>query len=120
MKPRPEDRYRVDFPVYLSWQAANGANQRVSGRCVDLSPSGAKLETQNPLEARAQILMHSEAFGRMGVGTIRYCRRDGMKYRVGLQFGAVFELSDPVRRKILERVLRESAIPPKSAPKIAL
>jgi len=82
---------------------------------VDLSPSGAKLATQHRLEPRSQILVHSEAFGRMGMASIRYCRREGMKYSVGLEFGAVFELSDPVRKKILDRVLRKTADPPDPA-----
>jgi PilZ domain len=113
--PRPEDRHSVDFPVFLSWQAANGMIQRVSGRCLDLSASGARVETRDRMEQRAHVLMHSEAFGRMGTATVRYCRREGMKYIIGLQFGAVFGLSDPVRRKTLERVLREK-IPTEAPP----
>ena len=105
MLPRPEKRYRVDFPVFLTWQQKNGSIQRVSGRCVDLSPSGAKLETKDPIEPRTTIVVQSGQFGRMGMASIRYCRREGMKYSVGLEFSAVFGLSDPVRKKILEKVL---------------
>lgn len=107
MAARPEDRYQVDFHVFLSWQAKNGGIHRVPGRCVDLSSSGAKLETRDRLEVRASILVHSEQFGRMGTASIRYCVRKGMKYEVGLQFSSAVVLSDPVRKKILDRVLRE-------------
>jgi hypothetical protein len=103
MKTR-EERYEVDFTVFLSWQA-NDAVHRVTARCVNLSPSGAKLETRDRLEVRASVLVHSEHFGRMGLASIRYCVRKGMKYEVGLEFGATFGLSDPVRRKILDSVL---------------
>jgi hypothetical protein len=106
MGPRPEDRYTVDFPVFLSFEAADGTGQRVSGRCVDLSSSGAKLVTIDKLTIRSNILVHSEHFGRMGLASIRYCVRQGMKYEVGLQFSAPFGLSDPVRKKVLSRVLR--------------
>lgn len=99
-----EERYKVDFTVFLSWQA-NNAVHRVAARCVDLSPSGAKLETRDRLEVRSSILVQSNQFGRMGMASIRYCVRQGMKYEVGLEFGGTFELSDPVRRKILDAVL---------------
>jgi hypothetical protein len=108
---RPEERYDVDFPVLLSWQTANGLLHRVTGRCVDLSPSGAKLKTIDRLETGTGVLVHSEQFGRMGMANIRYCVRQGMKYEVGLQFSAAFGLSDPVRKKILERVLFDKTQP---------
>jgi hypothetical protein len=43
------------------------------------------------------------------MASIRYCRREGMKYNIGLEFEVAFGLSDPVRRTILERVLCEYA-----------
>jgi hypothetical protein len=104
MAPAREERHEVDFPVFLSWEA-NNAIQRVMARCVNLSPSGAKLETKDRLEVRTGVLVHSDRFGRMGTASIRYCVRNVMKYEVGLQFSATFGLSDPVRRKILTSVL---------------
>jgi Tfp pilus assembly protein PilV len=83
MRPRPEERYPVNFQVFLTWQK-NGVMQRVAGRCVDLSPSGARLETRDKLEARSTVLVHAEQFGRMGLASIRHCTRLGMKYNVGL------------------------------------
>jgi hypothetical protein len=109
MRTRPEERYRVDFSVFLSFQAGDGTSQRVSGRCVDLSTSGAKLETIDKLAVRSNILVHSEQFGRMGLASIRYCVRQAMKYEVGLQFSSPFGLSDPVRKKALSKVLRGGA-----------
>lgn len=79
---------------------------------MDLSPSGAKLETKDRLEPRSTIVVQSEQFGRMGMASIRYCNRAGMKYIVGLEFSSVFGLSDPVRRKILEKVLRPEPTTP--------
>ena len=106
MQERPEERYDVDFQVFLSWQAKHGAIQRVSGRCVDWSPSGANLQMKERLETHTAVLVHSEQFGRMGDASVRYCRREGMKYSVGLQFRTAFGMGDPVRRKILSLVLR--------------
>jgi Tfp pilus assembly protein PilV len=105
MRPRPEERYQVDFPVFLTWQK-NGVTQRVAGRCVDLSHSGAKLETRDKMETRSTVLVHSEQFGRMGMASIRHCTRYGMKYEVGLEFSSAFGMSSPMRRKALEQVRR--------------
>jgi hypothetical protein len=44
-------------------------------------------------------------FGSMGNASVRYCRRRPMKYAVGFQFSITFGLGDPVRRRILEKVL---------------
>lgn len=79
---------------------------RVIGRCVDLSPSGVKLEARDPLDSRAAVSVHSERFGRMGTAIVRYCNRRTMIYHVGLEFTVLFPLSDSVRRKILDSVLR--------------
>jgi hypothetical protein len=102
-----EQRYQVDFPVFLSWQV-NDAVHRVMARCVNLSPSGAKLETKDRLEAHTMVLVHSDRFGRMGMASIRYCARRTMKFEVGLEFSVTFGLSDPVRKKILDGVLEKS------------
>jgi hypothetical protein len=105
MRARSEERYPVDFQVFLTWQR-NGVTQRVVGRCVEISPSGARLETRDKLEPRSTVLAHSEQFGRMGLASIRHCTRLGMKYDVGLQFNTAFGMSSPVRRIALEQVRR--------------
>jgi hypothetical protein len=104
MATRPEERFSVDFTVFLSFQGAGGAIQRVTARCVNLSSSGAKLETKDRLAVRDNVLVQSEKFGRMGLASIRYCVRTGMKYEVGVEFAAALRLSDPARKKILDSV----------------
>lgn len=105
---RPEPRYRVDFPVFLSWQDRKGVVRRSAGRCLDLSASGAHVETIDVFEPQTRVLVHSDGFGRMGHASVRYCRRQGMKYKVGLQFSSVLVLSDSMRRKILEKAILEN------------
>ena len=102
-----QERYKVDFPVFLAWQDKQGLARRVTGRCTDLSGSGAHVETKDQFAPQTQVLMASESFGRMGHATVRYCRRDGMKYKVGLSFTSMLQLSDPVRKKIVEQVLQK-------------
>ena len=106
---RPEARYQVDFPVFLSWQDRQGVVHRTSARCLDLSASGAHVETIDPLTPQSSVLVTSEVFGRMGHATVRYCARRVMKYKVGLQFSSALGLSDGLRQRIVQQATRTGA-----------
>ena len=101
-----EERHPVSFAVSLMWQEKSGAMRRVGGRCLNLSPEGMRMDTRDRVDAGTVVVVLSDEFGRMGHATVRHCRRDGMKYAIGLKFSSAFALSDPVRRKILARVLK--------------
>jgi hypothetical protein len=105
---RPEERYNVDFQVFLAWQDPRGVH-RTAARCTDLSASGAHVETLDRLTPQSIVLVTSQHFGRMGNATVRYCQREGMKYSVGLYFTNPFALGDPVRKQILEEILKQDA-----------
>ena len=81
--------------------------QRVTGRCVDLSPEGMKIEVRVRLEPGTAVVVSCNEFGRMGHTLVKYCRRDKMHYMAGLRFGTAFPLSSPGRLKILEGVLHK-------------
>jgi len=98
-----ETRFRVSLKVYLTWQDAQGAIRRCPGRCVDLSSSGACVETIDLLKVHSDVIVYSEKFARMGHATVRYCTRELMKYRVGLQFSTAFALGDAMRQEAMER-----------------
>ena len=99
------ERHPVEFTVRLQWQDQRRQMQQVSARCTDLSASGLKLEMQVPVEVRTMVLVSCEQFGRMGLATVRYCRREGMKYSVGLQFSVQLALSDRSRQEMLGKVV---------------
>jgi hypothetical protein len=104
---RPEPRYRVNLPVYLMWQQKDGTVRRSAGKCLNLSASGALVETDYPLEPQTGLIVHSESFGRIGHAAVRYCRRQTMKYQVGLLFTASLGLADSVRRRIFDQAIQE-------------
>lgn len=109
---RAQERFSVDFPVFLNWQDKTGVLRRTSAVCTDLSESGMKLFTVDRLERMQVVVVGSEVLGRLGHATIQYCNRVRMKNQLGLQFAVPFRLSDPARRRILEQVIRK----PDSAP----
>jgi len=103
-----EQRFAVDFTVSLTWQVKGGAQRRARGRCRDLSAEGLKIEIVDTLPKETLVLVESNEFGRMGIATVRYCQRYGMKCVVGMKFSAAFGLGDPARKKVLDRILREA------------
>ena len=111
MRIKREERYAVDFPVFLTLQTGN-VSRRIHARCIGLSASGATMETFDRLEKGSAVLVQSAEFGRMGLAAVRYCTRATMKYTVGLSFGAGLRLSDPGRREMLEKVVRKPASDP--------
>lgn len=105
---RPGDRYHVNFTVRILWQAGSQARQ-ISGRCRDLSSTGLRVETTDALEVRATVLVTSETFGRMGHASVRYCRREGMKYVVGLHFNVPFSLNSGSHKAMLDKAVASAA-----------
>jgi hypothetical protein len=99
-----EERYSVSFAVHLMWEESAGVLRRMVGRCLDLSPSGMKIEMRDLLKKDTPVLVMSEEFGRMGHASVRFCQRDRMRCLIGLKFGTAFALGDPARQKILEKV----------------
>jgi hypothetical protein len=100
-----EERFQVSFSVSLLWQEKSGEIRRLAGRCVDLSSEGISVEVKDRVSLGAAVQVESKEFGRMGHAIVKFCRRDQMRYQIGLMFTAPFGMSDPARRKILERVL---------------
>jgi hypothetical protein len=98
-----EPRFRVSMKVYLTWQDAQGAIRRCPAKCIDLSTSGACVETIDTLKPHSDVIVYSENFARMGHATVRYCSREVMKYRIGLQFSTALALGDAIRQQAVLR-----------------
>jgi hypothetical protein len=103
-----EQRFKVSFSVSLMWQERPGELRRLAGRCADLSSEGMSVEVKDRISPGAVVQVESKDFGRMGHAIVRFCRRDPMRFHIGLKFSAPFGMSDPARRKILERVMLPS------------
>lgn len=100
-----EERFKVSFSISLTWEEKPGAIRRLAGHCVDLSSEGISVEVKDRVNPGATVQVESKEFGRMGHVVVRFCRRDQMRYLIGCRFSAPFGVSDPARRKILERVM---------------
>lgn len=92
------DRRPYQCPVQISWQFG-GETKTIRGKCVDLSPQGARIECPEAIDVRSIVYMQAPGHGLMGNATVRYCRRTGMKYTIGLLFSAATSQADKGRQR---------------------
>jgi hypothetical protein len=101
---RRHRRYRVDAAwLRVSWLDLSGRMRTARTRALNISEGGIALELP---EAAMPVMVRfqSECFTLRGEGTVRYCRRAGAKYIVGLEFTNDLswrapngEVSEPIR-----------------------
>ena len=84
--PRRHRRYEVDSGIMdVWWLDLSGRMKTARTRALNISESGMALEL--PEAARPLLVrFQSQRFKVQGVGAVRYCRREGEKYIVGLEF----------------------------------
>ena len=75
-------------PVQIVWRDRQGDDKYVSGRIIDVSESGIRVEISEPLEKQTYVTLQSPGLGLHGRASVRTCSRKGTKYAVGLEFSA--------------------------------
>jgi len=83
---RRHRRYEVDSGILdVWWLDLSGRMKTARTRALNISESGMALEL--PEAARPLLVrFQSQRFKVQGVGAVRYCRREGEKHIVGLEF----------------------------------
>jgi hypothetical protein len=93
---RRHRRYAVDASVVqVSWLDKSGLMKFTRTRALNISEGGIALQLPEavlPLLVRFQ----SDRFKVTGLGTVQYCRREGGKYIVGLEFTEDLHWRPPV------------------------
>jgi hypothetical protein len=97
--PAQEHRRRPRNPltgkVKVYWKGDQGLSYQQISRCLDISPAGARLESNRPIPLRAMIRLESPDFHIAGLATVRHCNRRGMQYVVGVEFSGGLEWRGP-------------------------
>ena len=83
---RRHQRELVQNKLSLSWQGDGGVARYAVGRCLDVSESGMRVEVAETVRPRTYVSFRMEKAAFQGTGSVRYCRRVGMKYHLGLEF----------------------------------
>lgn len=75
-------------PIQLVWKSRQGVDGFLTGRIIDVSESGVRVEVSDPLEKQTYVTLQASSLGLHGSASVRSCTRKGMKYLVGLEFSA--------------------------------
>ena len=98
---RAGQRRQVQGVVRVSWLTRSGQMQTLRAKCTDLSDQGARIECEQPVEFQTQVVLQAPAHGLIGNASVRYCRRSGVKYIIGLLFSSVPSEADQGRRRLI-------------------
>jgi hypothetical protein len=98
---RREERFPLTCVLQISWQRAGGESCSTRATCKEVSLHGARVECSEALVARSSVYLSAPSYGLMGNATVRYCRRQGMKFAVGLEFTWAAALAEEGRKRVL-------------------
>ncbi len=85
---RRHTRSTQSAQVQLIWKNRQGVDGFATGRIIDVSESGLRVEVSDPLEKQTYVTLQAAGLGLHGVASVRSCARKGVKYVVGLEFSA--------------------------------
>ncbi len=97
---RREERHPLVCVLQISWQRAGGETCTTRANCRDVSPRGALVECAEPILARSSVYLSAPSYGLMGNATVRYCRRKGLKFAIGLEFTWAAALAEEGRKRM--------------------
>lgn len=90
--------------VVVSWKQA-GEVITVFGSCRDLSESGIGIATPEPFEYGQTLRLRSAALKGARTASVRYCRRNGAAFHIGLEFTNIPDFTPIWQLKELEMLM---------------
>ena len=85
---RRHTRAEKSSAVQIVWQDRSGEDRFVSGRSLNVSASGMRVEVSSPIEKQTYITLQCTGLALHGRASVRTCTRKGTKYVIGLEFAA--------------------------------
>jgi hypothetical protein len=85
---RRKQRQLFDCAMEITWQDGQGNSRTLQVRAIDLSNSGIKVESSEPVELHTGVYVRAERYGLTGSTSVRHCGRRGSKYVLGLEFNS--------------------------------
>jgi hypothetical protein len=72
------------------WRDATGDDKFMNAPVQDISESGVGLEVLEALPVRSFVMLRAAKLGVHGRASVRHCSRQGLKYRIGVEFTGGF------------------------------
>jgi hypothetical protein len=82
---RRDPRLASGDPVRVSWEDGSAGQRFASGKCIDVSASGLKIEVLTPIPVHTNVMIRAEGLGLSGPAVVKHSLRRGTKYVVGVQ-----------------------------------
>jgi len=79
--PRAYERFRV-----RCWLTLDVNQRKVRVRAIEMSAAGAAVMSLSPVAVGANVMVRSHIELLAGNAEVRYCKKRGLAYRIGLQF----------------------------------
>jgi len=86
---RRHSRVPLRCQLTISWKDTSGHAKSLRADGVDVSESGVRIETNEPVEPGSRVYLRAESYGVSGSASIRHCSRRGDRYVLGLEFDTV-------------------------------
>jgi len=83
---RFHDRLPVKYRFTILVDTIREGQRCIQARGINMSKSGALVETTEPLRISSQVYIRALGLGLMGAACVRHCTVKGSKYRIGLHF----------------------------------
>jgi len=83
---RRKDRRSCTEPVGIMWRDSAGEDKFMNAPLEDISETGAGLQILGPVQVRSFVTLYADKLGLHGRASVRHCSRQGMKYRIGVEF----------------------------------
>jgi hypothetical protein len=83
---RRHARAEKSSPVQIVWKDREGVDKYVTGKSLDISASGLRVEVSAPIDKQTYVTLQCAALALHGSASVRTCARKGQKYVVGLEF----------------------------------
>jgi hypothetical protein len=81
-------------PIRVSWDETSGSPRYTTGKCIELSESGIRVEVPVNIPVRTSLTLNAERIKLAGSASVRHVTRNGAKYILGL------ELSQSMTQKV--------------------
>jgi hypothetical protein len=83
---RRHQRFDGNVTGQIMWQDRAGLDKWSTATFIDISESGVRFAMPERVELRSVVSVSCTAVRLHGQGTVRFCRREGNKYLVGVEF----------------------------------
>jgi PilZ domain len=89
---RKHERVPSLVRVKLRWCGPSGEAHIATGKALDFSESGLRVQLTEPIPLRSYIILDAPELNlAASVAWVRHCFQKGMKYIVGLEFGTAVQ-----------------------------